>query len=565
MPFWCPLREWSPGSARPAAHCGRQAERLRARKSPRRAPCSCYTRRSRRWPRRRKPRRAFRRRGVRDAALPGVLTRGAGRLAASRSYDKLSFLRRGRSLRKLCVERHAGRCLLRLLLGPARPPSERHARRGDLHLEDAGVLRAGRVEDVGRWGPAMQPLQALLQLGLVVAGEGPRRGGVEVRGEQPVDERDCGVETTRKVDGGNDRFERVGEQALLLAAAAAFLAATEEEERAEIDVPRYVRERIGVDEACPDPREIALRRIGKPLVAADRDRQAEDGIPQELEPLVGSEHLAGEAALVDEAPVPQRLQRDVGPDRSRRPPEPLFEEADAIGVAGAVRAQKALPLRNPPQVRTASSATVYGSTSRRAMRNARSSSRAPCWASLATASRRRRSRRISRSSVRARSVSRSRSPPPCWRWRWCVSIAPQTSLTPSSREATHLRIWTSKSSFPAAPTFDWESSNIDRRSRTVRSAPSRSALLTTNRSATSRMPALIAWMSSPSPGTTTTTVVWARRQISTSSCPTPTVSMRITSLPMASSTRAQSLVARERPPSCPRVARERMKTPVSSA
>src|SRR4051795_4193639 len=248
MPFWCPLRGWSPGSARPAAHCGRPAERLRARKSPRPAPCSCYTRRARRSPPRRKPRRAFRRRGVRDAALPGVLTRGAGRLAASISYDKLSFLRGGRSVRKLCVECHPGRCLLRLLLGAARPPSERHAGRGDLHLEDAGVLRSGRVEDVVRRGPAMQPLQALLQLGLVVASEAPRRGGVEVRGEQGVDERHRGVETTRKgrggvegggeqavdephrggeptrkVDGGDDRFERVREQALLLAAAAAFL------------------------------------------------------------------------------------------------------------------------------------------------------------------------------------------------------------------------------------------------------------------------------------------------------------------------------------------------------
>ena len=39
-----------------------------------------------------------------------------------------------------------------------------------------------------------------------------------------------------------------------------------------------------------------------------------------------------------------------------------------------------------------------------------------------------------------------------------------------------------------------------RRSRTVWSAPSRSALLTTNTSATSRMPALAAWMPSPMPG-----------------------------------------------------------------
>src|SRR6266403_1323890 len=118
---------------------------------------------------------------------------------------------------------------------------------------------------------------------------------------------------------------------------------------------------------------------------------------------------------------------------------------------------------------------------------------------------------------------------------------------------------------PTSLPSTWFSSSIERRSRTVRSAPSRSLLLTAKRSATSRIPALIAWMSSPRPGTTTTTVVWASRQTSTSSCPTPTVSIRITSFPMASSTRAQSEVARERPPSWPRVASERMNTPGSRA
>ncbi len=48
-------------------------------------------------------------------------------------------------------------------------------------------------------------------------------------------------------------------------------------------------------------------------------------------------------------------------------------------------------------------------------------------------------------------------------------------------------------------------------------------------SAISRMPALIAWISSPSPGADTTTVVWEARAISTSSWPTPTVSMMMVS------------------------------------
>ena len=48
-----------------------------------------------------------------------------------------------------------------------------------------------------------------------------------------------------------------------------------------------------------------------------------------------------------------------------------------------------------------------------------------------------------------------------------------------------------------------------RMSRTVASAPSRSALLTTNRSPISRMPALAAWMPSPIPGASSTIVVSA--------------------------------------------------------
>ncbi len=58
----------------------------------------------------------------------------------------------------------------------------------------------------------------------------------------------------------------------------------------------------------------------------------------------------------------------------------------------------------------------------------------------------------------------------------------------------------------------------------VLNTPSRSALLMTKTSPISMMPALMAWMSSPMPGTSTTTDTSAVFTISTSSCPTPTVS-----------------------------------------
>ena len=63
------------------------------------------------------------------------------------------------------------------------------------------------------------------------------------------------------------------------------------------------------------------------------------------------------------------------------------------------------------------------------------------------------------------------------------------------------------------------------RSRRVSSTPGRSALLITNTSAISSRPALFACTASPQPGFTTTTVVSAAPAISTSTWPTPTVSI----------------------------------------
>ena len=96
------------------------------------------------------------------------------------------------------------------------------------------------------------------------------------------------------------------------------------------------------------------------------------------------------------------------------------------------------------------------------------------------------------------------------------------------------------------------------------SAPSRSALLTTKTSATSMSPAFMAWIESPDSGTRATTVVSASLMMSSSVCPTPTVSMMIHPNPKASSSLITSPVARARPPRLPRVAMLRMKTSGSS-
>ena len=138
--------------------------------------------------------------------------------------------------------------------------------------------------------------------------------------------------------------------------------------------------------------------------------------------------------------------------------------------------------------------------------------------------------------------------------------ASSTASTPSSRAAAQARTGGSQ-----APGGIGRSVSIARSSATVRFAPSRSALLTTWMSAISSNPALRAWMSSPSPGTLTTTTVCARRITSTSSCPTPTVSATTRFQPAASSRSTASAAARQSPPSAPRVAMLRMKTPGSRA
>src|SRR6266568_1135805 len=92
------------------------------------------------------------------------------------------------------------------------------------------------------------------------------------------------------------------------------------------------------------------------------------------------------------------------------------------------------------------------------------------------------------------------------------------------------------------------------------SAPGRSLLLTTYTSAISITPALRVWMPSPDSGTSTRTVVSALRAMSSSVCPTPTVSTRMRAKPNASSRSATSSVVVASPPCAPRVAIERMNT-----
>src|SRR5690606_37605562 len=141
--------------------------------------------------------------------------------------------------------------------------------------------------------------------------------------------------------------------------------------------------------------------------------------------------------------------------------------------------------------------------------------------------------------------------------------SPSARSADAARRRTRFRStpWCAGTLCRARPARRW---SIISTSRASRSAPGRSALLITNRSAISMSPAFIAWIESPDSGTSTTMVVSAAPAMSSSDWPTPIVSTSTWSKPNASSTSATSLVANARPPSEPRDAMERMNTPGSS-
>ncbi len=158
---------------------------------------------------------------------------------------------------------------------------------------------------------------------------------------------------------------------------------------------------------------------------------------------------------------------------------------------------------------------------RDAMRSRSASSSPGARMSCSTWSMKRRSR-ISRSRHSARARRRELNTAPVfWRKR---SIVSTSSATPAPVVAT---VRSTGGRHESAG--HCSSDSIDSIDAAVRSAPSRSALLTTKTSAISMMPALRACTSSPAPGTMVTTDTSAVRTMSTSSWPTPTVSTITTS------------------------------------
>src|SRR5213593_3725947 len=155
-----------------------------------------------------------------------------------------------------------------------------------------------------------------------------------------------------------------------------------------------------------------------------------------------------------------------------------------------------------------SSTAAYGSSERSATRATAAASRdSPTRPS---SSRSKASRKSASTSARAAPRRRSRYSPDSRAQARCLSIASMSCGNPSPDWADVRRM-----GLFHGRSFARES--ICARSRAVSSAPGRSALFTTSTSAISSTPALIAWMSSPRPGTVTRQTVSATRTTSTSS------------------------------------------------
>ncbi len=150
-----------------------------------------------------------------------------------------------------------------------------------------------------------------------------------------------GVDAAVEVDGGDHRFEHVGEQGRLGAAAGLGFAPAEQQIVAEAEPPADAGERGGRDERGLGLRLRAFRVVGELAIEQVGDDESEHRVAQELERLVVDDPAArvlGGTRLVRERVFEQaavaehvvQLRLDVAQLRQRR-----HDQAGAAGIAVA--------------------------------------------------------------------------------------------------------------------------------------------------------------------------------------------------------------------------------------
>src|SRR4051794_15205233 len=127
----------------------------------------------------------------------------------------------------------------------------------------------------------------LLERGLPVEAGAHRRGRHDQRVEQQVDDLGGALEAAGEVDRPDHRLDGVGQDRRLLAASGGVLAAAELDVGAEPDRAADAGQRAGIDDRRAELGQMALGEVGVGAVEGLGDDDAEHGVAEELEALVG--------------------------------------------------------------------------------------------------------------------------------------------------------------------------------------------------------------------------------------------------------------------------------------
>ena len=177
---------------------------------------------------------------------------------------------------------------------PARPPSWS----GRCRCRRAGRPTRTWAVNVFMWsGPSSSMTYSgtpevvlggeLLERGLPVQAGAERGGGLDQRVEEPVHDLGGHLDAAAEVDGADHGLDGVGEDRRLVAAAGGLLAAAELDVLAEPDAAADLGQRAGVDDRGAQLGQPALGEVGVGEVEGLGDDDAEHGVTEELQPLVG--------------------------------------------------------------------------------------------------------------------------------------------------------------------------------------------------------------------------------------------------------------------------------------
>src|SRR6266576_5454854 len=144
--------------------------------------------------------------------------------------------------------------------------------------------------------------------------------------EQALDQLASGVETEIEVDGAEDAFQRVREDARLVASAGLLLALAEQDDGPEVAVPCHVGERRHVHDGGAELRELTFGHRGIHPVREIGHDQAQNRVAEELQPFVrDGEVVLERERSVSEGCLPQLGVAEGNAERAIECLEPMFD------------------------------------------------------------------------------------------------------------------------------------------------------------------------------------------------------------------------------------------------